>query len=218
LAFLQFPWRLLAVLAAVLGAGIALLGGRMRRGWAAAVGLVLVAALSWPLVRVFRQACDDEDTVQARLAVFQAKAGTDPTDEYTPKGADNDVLRHDSPPYWLSADGDATAPAGWKPGPAARRFTVTVPKDEVLVMNLRAYPAWRVRVNGAIARPLGERADGLLAVAVPAGRDTVEVVWRATVDEVLGWGISGGAGLVVVGMVCWRRRRSRCARYPTLRR
>ncbi len=85
LAFLQFPWRLLAVLAAVLGAGIALVAGRMRRGWAAVLGLVLVAALSWPVVRVFRQECDPEDTVQARLAVFQAKAGTDPTDEYTPQ-------------------------------------------------------------------------------------------------------------------------------------
>jgi hypothetical protein len=206
LAFLQFPWRLLAVLAAVLGAGIALLAGRMRRGWAAALGLVLVAVLSWPLVQVFRQACDDEDTVQARLAVFQAKAGTDPTDEYTPKGADNDVLRHDDPPYWLGAEVDAGAPAGEKPGPVARRFTVTVPKDEVLVMNLRAYPTWRVRVNGVVVRPLGERADGLLTVAVPAGRDTVEVGWRATMDEIVGWGVSGVA-VVVMGMVRLRRRR-----------
>ncbi len=178
LAFLQFPWRLLAVLAAVLGAGIALLAGGMRRGWAAAVGLVLVAALSWPAVRVFRQACDPEDTVQARLAVFQAKAGTDPTDEYTPQNDDNDVLRHDDPPFWLATEGDAAAPAGMAAGPVPRRFTVTAPKAEVLVVNLRAYPAWRVRVNGVLVRPLGDRADGLLAVAVPAGRDRVEIAWE----------------------------------------
>ena len=169
------------------------------------LGVVLVAALSWPAVPAFRQACDPEDTVAARLGVFQAKAGTDPTDEYTPQNDNNDVLRHDDPPFWLATNADATAPNGMAAGPVAQRFAVTVPQAELLVMNLRAYPAWRVRVNGMLVRPRGERADGLLAVPVPAGRDTVEVTWGWTRDEVVGWGISGVAVVILLGMG-WRRR------------
>jgi hypothetical protein len=205
LEFLQFPWRLLAVLAAVLGVGIALVAGRVRVGAAAMLGVVLVAALSWPAVRAFRQECDPEDTVQARLAVFQTKAGTDPTDEYTPQNDDNDVLRKDDPPFWLAADGDAAAPKGMAAGPLGRRFTVASDKAQMLILNLRAYPAWRVRVNGVLVRPRGERADGLLVVPVPAGRDTVEVTWGWTRDEVVGWAISGVAVVILVGMG-WRRR------------
>jgi hypothetical protein len=206
LAFLQFPWRLLAVLAAVLGTGIALVAARVRVRSAAMLGVVLVAALCWPAVRAFRQECDPEDTVQARLAVFQARAGTDPTDEYTPQNDDNDVLRKDDPPFWLAEDADAAPPKGMAAGPVARRFTVTVPKAEVLVLNLRAYPAWRVRVNGVLVRPRGERADGLMVVPVPAGRDSLAIAYGRTEDETVGWGISGVAVVILLGMG-WRRRR-----------
>jgi hypothetical protein len=78
----------------------------------------------------------------------------------------------------------------------------------MLILNLRAYPAWRVRVNGALVRPRGERADGLMVVPVPAGRDSIAVTWESTRDEVVGWGISGMAVLLLVGMGCWRWRRS----------
>jgi hypothetical protein len=206
LAFLQFPWRLLAVLAAVLGVGIALVAARVRVRTAAMLGVMLVVALSWPAARVFRQACDPEDTVQARLAVFQTKAGTDPTDEYTPRNDDNDVLRKDDPAYWLAGSADATAPKGMAAGPVARRFTVVSDRAQMLILNLRAYPAWRVRVNGVLVRPRGERADGLMVVPVPAGRDTIAIAYRRTEDETLGWGISGVAVLLLIGMG-WRRRR-----------
>ena len=205
LAFLQFPWRLLAVLAPVLGVGIALVAVRVRVRPAAGLGLVLVAALSWPAVRAFRQECDPEDTVQARLAVFRAKAGTDPTDEYTPQNDDNDVLRHDDPPFWLGADADTAPPKGMAAGPVAGRFTVVSGATQMLVLNLRAYPAWRVRVNGVLVRPQGDRADGLIAVSVPAGRDRVEIAYGRTEDEAVGMGISGMSVLVLVGMG-WRRR------------
>jgi hypothetical protein len=208
LAFLQFPWRLLAVLAAVLGVGIALVAVRVRVRMAAMLGVVLVAALSWPAVRAFRQECDPEDTVQARLAVFQARAGTDPTDEYTPQNDDNDVLRHDDPPFWLAADPDAAAPKGMAAGPVARRFTVSSDRVQVLILNLRAYPAWRVRVNGVLVRPRGERADGLMAVPVPTGRDLISIAYGRTEDETVGMGISGVSVLLLVGMG-WRRQR-RC--------
>jgi hypothetical protein len=211
MAFLQFPWRLLAVLAAVLCTGIAVLAARVRPRMttAALLGLLLVAAMSWPAVRTFRQECDPEDTVQARRAVFDARTGTDPTDEYTPKDGDNDALAHTDPPFWLAAEADAAAPravaaGAGAAGPAARRFAVEVPAAEMLILNLRAYPAWRVRVNGVVVPARGERADGLIAVPVPAGRDVIEIAYGRTEDETVGMGISGMSVLLLLGMG-WRR-------------
>jgi hypothetical protein len=205
MAFLQFPWRLLAVLAAVLAAGIAMVAARIRLRMAALLGLLLVAAMSWPAVRAFRQECDPEDTVQARRAVFDARTGTDPTDEYTPKNDDNDALAHGDPPFWLGTDADAAAPHGVAAGPTARRFAVEVPVAEMLILNLRAYPAWRVRVNGVLVSARGERADGLMAVPVPAGRDVIEIAYGRTEDETAGLGISGVSVLLLLG-VGWRRK------------
>jgi hypothetical protein len=225
MAFLQFPWRLVAVLAAVLGAGIAMAlaqmegrRGHLRSGWVGVGGMVLVAAMSWPAAHGFWQACDEEDTVAARLAVFQAKAGTDATDEYTPKDADNDVLGHANPPYWLGTNADAAAPAGARAGQAERRFTAASREAQMLVLNLRAYPAWRVRVNGAEVPARSERADGLIAVTVPKGAVRVEIAWVRTRDAAVGWWISGVSGTLALGMMGmgWRRRYG--ARLPEGRR
>jgi hypothetical protein len=205
MAFLQFPWRLLAVLAAVLAAGIAMVAAGIRLRMAALLGLLLVAAMSWPAVRAFRQECDPEDTVQARRAAFDARTGTDPTDEYTPKNDDNDALAHGDPPFWLGEDADAAVPHAGVAGPVARRFTVEVSAAEMLILNLRAYPAWRVRVNGVLVAARGERADGLMAVPVPAGRDVIAIAYGRTEDETVGMGISGVSALLLIG-VGWRRK------------
>jgi hypothetical protein len=209
LSFLQFPWRLVAVLAAVLCGGVALAVGRVRVWVAAVVGLALVAGMGWSGAKGFRQECDDEDTVAARRVVFVERAGTDATDEYTPKGADNDSLKQGNPGYWLGADADAAPTAGAKPGETPGWFTVRVgaANPGVLILNLRAYPAWRIWVNGVAAKPVGERADGLIAVAVPEGKDTVEVRYGRTVDETVGEAISGGAAIVLLGVWGLGRRR-----------
>ena len=174
--------------------------------------------MSWPAAHGFWQACDEEDTVAARLAVFQAKAGTDATDEYTPKDADNDVLGHANPPYWLGTNADAAAPAGARAGQGQLRFTVVSREAQMLVLNLRAYPAWRVRVNGAEVPARSERADGLIAVAVPKGEARVEIAWVRTWDATVGWWISGVSGTLALGMMGmgWRRRYG--ARLPEGRR
>jgi hypothetical protein len=125
MAFLQFPWRLLAILAPIFALSLAKAFNKIpgapfmtaSSSWVGCNALaspiavtVLAAALAFPAYHVFRQPCDPEDTAPARFALFQSNAGTDPTDEYTPATADNDALQPTDPPYWLADSDDAAAP------------------------------------------------------------------------------------------------------------
>jgi hypothetical protein len=148
--------------------------------------MVIAAALTFPAYRAFHQTCDEEDTVQARLALFQSNQGTEPTDEYTPTEADNDSLAQTNPPNWLAPDPNAKAPANTAPGPVPTHLTVNAPTPEDVILNLRDYPAWRITLNGTpITNPI-QRDDGLIALPIPAGPSTIDIHYARTIDQTLG--------------------------------
>jgi hypothetical protein len=188
LAFLQFPWRLTALLAAVLSLTIALTLTplNLKPTSTAALTLAIAAALTYPAYTLLHQICDTEDTVPARLALFHSNQGTDPTDEYTPLNADNDSLAHTNPPYWLSPDPNAKAPANTQPGPAPTHLTMNAPAPEDIILNLRDYPAWRITLNRTPITEHIQRDDGLIAFPLPAGPATIDITYTQTIDQTLG--------------------------------
>jgi len=217
MAFLQFPWRLLAVLAPIFAMALAatFAGSPGAPSMAAspswvgrntfAVPILTAAfttALSLPAYHLFHQPCDPEDTVPARFALFQSNAGTDPTDEYTPAAADNDALQPNDPPYWLADSPEATRPttalgasglasATWAgaptmPGAAPTHLTLTASQSEVLILNLRDYPAWRITLNGALDATRDPRPDGLIAIPIPAGLSIIDVRYARMTDQTIG--------------------------------
>ena len=188
LAYLQFPWRLTALLAAVLALAIALVLSplKLKPISTAALTLVIAAALVFPAHAIFHQPCNAEDTVQARLTLFQSTHGAEPTDEYTPINADNDSLAPTNPPCWLSPDPNAKAPATTNPGPAPTRLTVQAPAPQNLILNLRDYPTWRIELNGTPITDRLQRDDGLIAIPIPAGPSTIDITNTQTPDHTLG--------------------------------
>jgi hypothetical protein len=188
LAFLQFPWRLVAILAAVLTLTIALALSpfNLKPASAAALTLVLAATLTYPAYTFFHQPCDEEDTVQARLALFHSNQGAEPTDEDTPINADNDSLAQTNPPDWLSPDPNAKAPINTQPGPSPQDLTVNASAPEDLILNLRDYPAWRITRNGTPITDHLQRDDGLIAFPIPAGPSTIDIHYAQTLDQTLG--------------------------------
>jgi hypothetical protein len=188
LAFLQFPWRLVAILAAILSLTIALALTplNLKPKATTAVTLAIAAALTYPAYSVFHQVCDQEDTVQARLTLFHSTQGTDPTDEYTPITADNDSLVPTNPPDWLSPDPNAKAPANTNPGPAPNHLTLNSPAPEDIILNLRDYPTWRITLNGTPITNHIPRDDGLIALPIPAGPSTIDITYPQPTDQTLG--------------------------------
>ncbi len=191
LAFLQFPWRTLAILApiAALAAALALRSVPLRPPLAIALSLALPAALSYGAYTHFYEGCDPPDAPDAQLALFHSSAGSEPTDEYTPSTADNDALKPGTPA--LQALGPAPVPPNPTPhGPAPRHLLLSAKSPEDLVLNLRDYPAWHVERNGAPVTERIPRSDGLIAFHIPAGESSIDIRYATTPDTLAGDAIS----------------------------
>jgi hypothetical protein len=208
--FLQFPWRLLAILAPIfaLAAGVAFdrLSPKLMPTVFAAV--LIAVAFSHPAYHFFHQPCDPEDTAPARLALFHSDDGTDPTDEYTPTTADNDALGTDhpiqDPPYWLAPSPTDPPPAGASPGPAPMQVAVTAPRAEALILNLRDYPAWHISRNGIPQSVQTFRPDGLIALLIPAGQSIIDIRYAHAFDQTLG----DAATVLAIAVFCFTLRRT----------
>ena len=205
-ALLQFPWRLLAILAPVFALAVAAAISRIRLKFAttAAVATILAASLALPAYHWFHQRCYPEDMPTARLAVFHSPTGTDPTDEYTPTTADNDALRPNAPPYWLAYSPKLAAPTASRPGATPIHLTVTTSQPEFLILNLRDYPTWHLFLNGRLDLTRESRDDGLIAVSIPAGESTIDIRYAHSPDRSLGDIITLLAFLVLLWLLTRR--------------
>jgi hypothetical protein len=194
LAFLQFPWRLLAILAAILAFTIALAitPRKINPIPTPIIAIAMAAILTYPAYTLFHQTCDKEDTVEARLRLFHSNQGTDPTDEYTPTTADNDSLAQTNPPYWLSPDPNDKAPAGSQPGPAPTHFSFKATQPGYLILNLRDYPSWDITSTDSSSMHLNRpnhihRDDGLIALPLYYPADfTIDTTYNRSYDQTLG--------------------------------
>jgi hypothetical protein len=225
--FLQFPWRWLVVVEAPMGIFFASAIWTSRRGWRIAmlsVCTVVFLAATGLAGFSFFQDCDEEDAVAGMLSVYRAATGFEGVDEYAPVNADTSLLTMGLPVACLNPS--ATTPLGqasaggeleWTPdqGGCEKTFTASAPRGEAaehlrvdanvpydgyLILRLRSYPAWQVRVNGRPLSTLPERADGLVAVPVPEGNDHVTVDWTANEDTWIGRWLSTCALVLLVGL------------------
>ena len=218
----QLPWRILFVQGCcfAMAAGCAL--GTVRPATWLALSLALTVVLSLgTAARPFRRFKDASDRPAAILASLQRHHTPEPTDEYVLADADPEIMRPDNAPFWLAGNPQAFAP-GTTPNttavdPAALmpavpqgahlfatplHFQAVSPRPAFLVVNLQDYPKWRVTLNGK-APALQHRPDGLIAFAVPAGQSQIDIIWRHTADEWIGWLVSAGA--LLLGSLSGRR-------------
>lgn len=233
LRFLQFPWRWLLVVEApmaIFAAGALWAAARWVRSLVVvascllSLGSVAFAALA------FHQNCAAEDSVLSVVTAVRAGKGYEGTDEYAPPGADDSLVAMALPASCLVSNSAITLGGGdpdltpvWSPDQASclatfpydpgmdnlrhKRVQATASKPGFLILRLREYPAWTVRVNGnpVLSRPI--RDDGLMAIPLPAGSDTVTVDWITTTDVRLGRWISFVALLLVATAGAILRRR-----------
>ncbi len=194
LSILQFPWRwliLLSVTAAFVLA-IALARSNLRPIGTSLLALFFAAMLTAPAIHTFRQDCDEYDIPSGLTEIFRTHTGVDATDEYTPLGAHNSALGHLNQPFWLAPSAAAPSPTTDEDTapPLLHHFTVNSPQSQTLILNLRAYPAWRIRINDALITTRRRRSDGLIALPLAAGPSTIDIAYATTQDIILGRAIS----------------------------
>ena len=242
LRFLQFPWRWLVVLEAPMGILFAAAVWPSRR-WLRnlVVALCAVAFLGTTAVSLlmFHQSCDAEDKVAGMLNAYRSGLGFEGTDEYAPPRADNSLVAVGLPdaclttnpaevlavsedgntPEWDAGKGHCDAIYQWaredgRISPEHRRLIADLPHAGFVILHLREYAVWQIRVNGNLLAfganpllpPLPHRDDGLMAVPVPAGHIEIAIDWATTPDEVTGRWLSFLALLALAGLFLMERR------------
>lgn len=219
LRFLQFPWRWLVTLEAPMAICFAAVAWQLRPfarrtvliAWTTAALLLVTAANAGLL---FYQHCDEEDRVRGMLATYLSGAGFEGTDEYAPRGVDNSIAALKLPlaclstsPFTVLGQAEEGVPPVWNPDQHSCDATVdddqptrsatehlriqtTALHAGYLILRLRRYPAWQIRLNGVLQHNLPQRDDGLIVVPVPQGPVMLTVDWTATPDVLIGRGIT----------------------------
>jgi hypothetical protein len=201
---------------------------RWRRLAVAATCTVAFLAITSATALIFFQPCDEEDAVAPMLATYRSAVGVGGTDEYEPPGADDSMLASglpaaclvtdsstvlgkgtgvpDTSPVWEAAQGSCEATFTALPVRVknhAEHFEVRADNGHAgyLILRLRSYPAWCVRINGLPVDDLPKRDDGLIAVHVPKGPVDLTVDWTTTPDVIAGRALSG-LFLLLVAALC----------------
>jgi hypothetical protein len=231
LAYMQFPWRWLLVLAPVVTLFVVgSIARHTRTTWLIAAVTVLCIASIAACTRQFHQYCDEDDNVSAQVALMHDGDGQEGTDEYTPRDDDNAEVDQDLPQVRVLIEPGADEPdSGKVQNPeyqsdpnAERHATITVtkwsPEHRAVLLNTPAagyavfrlmdYPAWTVRRDGVEVAQRPRRDDGLLTIPVPQGRSQIDIRWRITPDVWIGRALSL-LGLCIFGFVWYRERRTR---------
>ncbi len=194
---------------------------------AVAASAVFLTLTTWAAKDLF-QVCDDEDAIAGMSQVYAAGQGFSGTYEYEPIGADISLIAaglpqaclvanpatvlgkptdasdsdSDIPLSWAASQGtcDATYAAAPGSGPEHLKIFATTPHAGFLVLKLRTFPAWLVKVNSVATVPSPPRADGLMAVPVPAGPVVLTVDWTTTTDALVGRWLSALSLLALAGL------------------
>jgi hypothetical protein len=228
LHFLQFPWRWLVALEAPMGIFFAAALWPANRRLRFAVIPVCVAIFAVATIwagQYWFQPCRPEDRVAALLGRFRGGTVLDDSDQFAPPDSDDDLLAlglpdaclvsdpliplgkqaSDGTVQWNASQGtckatfSSTAPPGRAPA-EHRLIRAHVNQPGYLILRLRTYPAWRVRVNGRALAGLPVRDDGLMVVPVPQGQVQVAVDWTVTPDVIAGWLLSWLSALAIAGL------------------
>lgn len=229
LAYIQFPWRICAVLGACAAAllALALPGKTLPGNKRAPASLVLAGVLTGVMAGVlaltlagdrwFRQYCHADQKAGALAEGFYTGSARDAYDDYNPIGSDPAALGHDNPAYWLAptpeapaeGSGDSISDAGGYSLALARRlhFAVSAAAPEFLILSLRDYPVWRVAINGRTAAERTPRKDGLIALPIAAGVSRIDIAYRWPADQIAGWALT----LLSIAAAALSRHRGRAA-------
>jgi hypothetical protein len=206
------------------------------RRWAlGALGAVFCIASTVYAGHAFYQVCDEQDNVASMVGVYRSGAGFQGTDEYAPQGADQTMMASGLPAACLAtapdtvlsvappASGDAISTpiwnadqhsceavaADWAGTPEHRRLTTVLPHAGFLILRLRSYPAWLIRINGQKVDKMIARPDGLMALPAPQGAVDLSIDWSSPPDVWIGRALSLTAVLLLTVLWFFERRSSR---------
>jgi len=213
LKYLQFPWRFCTILGATTASLLAFAIRRTRLHPAVAAATALALTLGFTLGGdyFFRQPFSPAFSVRGIMHDFYQGVPYDPTDEYTPVGADPLALDHANPVLWIAVHPTDPAPqtgASYSIDLERRlHFSVSSAIPAFAVLSLRDYPAWRIAVNGSSVGARPHRKDGLIALPINSGVSKIDITYARTPDQIAGCMISA-LSVALLFFIWWRCERT----------
>jgi hypothetical protein len=207
--YIQFPWRLLGVVAFVAATVVAVVvSARLLPGWVAQAVLVLSVAVAVTVPAVQRSPAfisigDDGDDRVAELVATNGDRGFTAVGEYLPKevaGLDVESYLPDAPE--VRGNGRVT---GWRRDSGDLHAETVVRAGATVVFPQHYYDVYRATAPGE--GPLATFSEGgLLAARVPAGTTQVRVTHGVTTAGRWGRAVTFLA-VLALGWTAARRRR-----------
>jgi hypothetical protein len=202
LAFVQFPWRWMAVLAVPFALSTALFATRR----VIVCWIILLCAIGGTGVYLVQHTWWDSEDVNFVKEAVDSGAGFEGTDEYDPRGDDHMEIPKDQSEAKLIFEAERD-PAP-KSDVRIQRWTaedriVVVHTEEAGSVRLRLlhHPAWQVTINGKPAKTGRTEIYDAIVVPISAGESRIEARFIQTPDRKIGGWLSAisvlGAALLV---------------------
>ena len=202
LAFLQFPWRWMIVLAVPLAYFLGA-SSRGRLGWIWIV--VIAAAIGTGGTTFVQQTWWDTEDIPVLQEAIASGAGYEGVDEYDPAGDDHSELPQGAPRARAVSSGGEVAKSvrlhieRW--GPEEKLLRVSAREPLRVELRLLRYPAWRVMVDGKEVFPETAEKTAQMVVPLPAGESEIAARFTRTTDRWLGLIVSGLSALLSAALL-----------------
>src|SRR5882672_4442014 len=201
--YVQLPLRWLLCL----NVGFALLVTMGSRRWLvrALACLAMLAVLAFLWHRIQPPWWDDADDIAEMHDHVQDGSGYEGIDEYVPNGVDVYEIKKDARRVSFEGNGASRIRiTEW--GPESKSFSANLTQSGKLVLKLFNYPAWRVEVNHRPVQTGLLAVTGQMVIPVEAGDYQVQVTFARTRDREIGGLISFGTGILILGLMPYKRR------------
>ncbi|HEX6513015.1 MAG TPA: 6-pyruvoyl-tetrahydropterin synthase-related protein, partial [Chloroflexota bacterium] len=210
LGYIQFPWRLLAIIGFVAAVMLAA-AARRRFAWIGVAAVAVVTAFSSlgtvPNARFAPTPPFDARVLQAQ-EYGSALDGVAIESEYQPQTSNPDLMKA-SQGRRLPADTTSAPPlsiASVSTTPSGLQTVVDAPRETVLRLESLFWPGWQAQLDGGAWPIRPATPAGFMEAEIPPGRHTLTVEYGGTPVETAGGLISG---LVALGVAIWVLRRRR---------
>src|SRR5258707_3270605 len=195
--FVQFPWRLMTVLAVV----FVIFAAAAARRALAVFWIALLLALSATGSYLVKHTWWDSEDVSSVKELMDTKTGFEGTDEYDPLGDDHTDVPQKQPEAKAEIEKGATEVAQ-KPALRVLKWTA---EDRIVAVRSAAparirlrllhYPAWRITLNHQPAPTLRTGSYDAVVLLVPAGESRIEARFTQTADRTIGGCLTAVSGL-----------------------
>lgn len=205
LKFVQFPWRWLAILAVPFAVFLGNAIARKKWGWV--WGVLCLTIMGGIGAGVAHRAWWYRNDIPTLRNAIGSGLGYEGTDEYDPNGDDHTNVPIAKAPPAQVMDTDSTPGPDdpptvhveqWKP--EYKEVSVRTKDAFALGLRLLNYPAWEVRVNGAVVKTLSGEDYNQMLVELRPGESHIVVRFRRTWDRTLGGVLSICSALVGLWM------------------